>query len=58
VLSVGADYWLNTTAKWDNLKTNNDAAIGRFKRVRPCWRSFTMTTLSGPELDANPPPLD
>jgi hypothetical protein len=57
VLSIGADYWLNSGAKWDNLKTNDDVGIGRFKMVRPCWSVFNMTTVSPDVLKTNPPPL-
>ncbi len=58
LLDVGADYWQSLTAQWDNWETNGDAAIGRFKYVGSEWRAFNMTTLSGEELQANPPPLD
>ena len=58
LLSVGGDYWLNTTARWDNFKTNHDIAMGRFKYVTSEWQAFNMTTLSRAKLLRNPPPLD
>ncbi len=58
VLSVGVDYWRDEATAWRNWKTNQDAGIGRFKRVLPCWRYFTMTTLSAAQLAADPPPLN
>jgi hypothetical protein len=57
VLSVEADYWRNTSAKWNDMKTNNDVGIGRFKLVRPCWGVFTMTKMSAAALRANPAPF-
>lgn len=58
LLSVGGDYWLSREAKWDNLKTNNDIALGRFKYVTAEWRSFNMTTLTEYEIRQSPPPLE
>jgi len=55
MLSAGADYWLNKTAKWDQHKTNNDAAIGRFRMLGPEWRTFTMATVGAEVLDRYPP---
>lgn len=57
LMGMGGDYWLEGAA-WDHLKSNNDAAIGRFKFVTPAWQSFNMTTLSGSVLRRNPPPLN
>ena len=45
LLSVGADYWLDKGAAWDNWETNGDVGIGRFKRVEKGWRLFTMSVL-------------
>ena len=58
LLSVGADYWLDLTAEWDNFRTNGDVAIGRFRYVQREWQSFNMTTLSLEELERSPPPLE
>jgi hypothetical protein len=58
LLGMGADYWLDEHAVWDEFKTNGGVGIGRFKYVTKAWRSFNMTTLSETELRRNPPPLD
>jgi hypothetical protein len=58
LLSIGADYWLNESAQWDNFKTNGDVGIGRFKFVSPNWQAFNMTSLNESELRKNPPPLE
>jgi hypothetical protein len=58
VLSMGGDYWLNLTAKWDNWTTNGDIGIGKFKYVTSNWRAFNMTTLSPAQIRQNPPPLE
>ncbi len=57
LLSMGGDYWLNLTAKWDNGKTNADIGIGKFKYVKKKWQAFNMTTLSPNEIRQNPPPI-
>ena len=58
LLNVGGDWWLNTTAGWDNFKTNSGIGGGRCKAVKPEWQSFNMTTLSPDEIRTNPPPSD
>jgi hypothetical protein len=58
VLNMGADYWLDLTAEWDNYKTNGDAGIGRFKYVTTVWQAFNMITLSPEEIRSNPPPIE
>jgi len=58
LLSMGGDYWLNLTAKWDYWKTNGDIGIGKFKYVTTQWRAFNMTTLSPEQITQNPPPLE
>ena len=55
MFSAGADYWLNTTAKWDHYKTNGDVAIGRFRMLGADWRTFTASTVSADVLDRYPP---
>lgn len=57
LLSMGGDYWLNLTAKWDNGKTNADIGIGKFKYVKKEWQAFNMTTLSPEAIGRNPPPI-
>jgi hypothetical protein len=58
LLSVGADYWLDESAQWDNFKTNGDVAIGRFKFVKIAWQAFNMTSMSAEEIRKYPPPLE
>ncbi|WP_144405684.1 hypothetical protein [Aliterella atlantica] len=57
LLSMGGDYWLNLTAKWDNGKTNADIGIGKFKYVKNQWQAFNMTTLSPTAIRRHPPPI-
>jgi hypothetical protein len=57
LLSMGADYWLNLTAPWDNWTTNGDIGIGKFKYVTTSWQAFNMITLSPTEIHQNPPPI-
>ena len=58
VLSMGADYWLNQSAQWDNFKTNGDVGIGRFKLVTTQWKAFNMSSATPQQLRQNPPPLE
>jgi hypothetical protein len=52
-LSVGGDLW----GSFDSTQSaNQDIGIGRFKRVEPRWRLFTMSTASDAILDRDPPP--
>ncbi|MBD2531223.1 hypothetical protein H6G97_17170 [Nostoc flagelliforme FACHB-838] len=57
LLSMGGDYWLNLTVKWDNWKTNEDFGIGKFKYVTRNWQAFNMITLSPDQVRRNPPPI-
>ncbi|MEO1237143.1 MAG: hypothetical protein AAFX76_10180 [Planctomycetota bacterium] len=52
MMSVGADYWLDNDAQWDNWTTNGDVGIGRFGFISSEWRTFTMTTLTPGEAAA------
>lgn len=58
LLSIGGDYWLTTSAQWDQFRTNGDIGIGRFKYVQAQWQIFSMITLSEAQIRANPPPLN
>lgn len=58
LLGVGADYWLNETATWDQWRTNGDVGIGRFRWVTRDWQWFNMTTADAATLERYPPPLD
>lgn len=51
LLGMGADYWLNLTAPWDNYKTNRDVAIGRLKLVKTTWAWYGLSTASDADLD-------
>jgi hypothetical protein len=56
VLSMGADYWRSRTAPGGSANVS-DAGIGRFKRVGPRWRAFSMTTATAATLALHPLPL-
>ncbi|UBF25959.1 hypothetical protein K9N68_31220 [Kovacikia minuta CCNUW1] len=58
LLSMGGDYWLDSTAKWNKFSTNGDIGIGKFKYVTPQWQAFNMSTLSPAEIRRNPPPVE
>lgn len=51
LLGMGADYWLNKTAPWDNYKTNRDLAIGRLKLVTTTWTWYGLSTASNADLE-------
>jgi hypothetical protein len=51
LLGMGADYWLNRTAPWDNYKTNLDVAIGRLKLVKTTWAWYGLSTASNSDLE-------
>jgi hypothetical protein len=56
---AGADYYPALTGGWPGGESfNPGVAIGKMKYVPLNWRSFSMTTLSRPELEKNPPPID
>lgn len=57
LLSMGGDYWVNLTAKWEQWKTNADIGIGKFKYLDKDWQAFNMITLSPEEVRRNPPPI-
>lgn len=52
MLSVGADYWKDKTAAWDNFKTNGDVAIGRFRKLTPEWQTVYMHTATESQIKA------
>ncbi|MEA5622621.1 hypothetical protein [Nostoc sp. UHCC 0251] len=57
ILSEGGDYWLNLTAHWNNLATNKDFGIGKFKYVKNNWQAFNVITLPEDQIRRNPPPI-
>jgi hypothetical protein len=58
VMSVGGDYWLNTTAPWDNFRTNGGIGGGRFKYVTSRWQAFNLITIPPNGVRQSPPPLE
>jgi hypothetical protein len=59
LLSSGGDYYPELTGGWPGGTSYNPAiAGGKFKYVKPYWRSFAMSTLSATQLQSNPPPVD
>ena len=57
LLSVGGDYWYNTSIGWAEFKTNGDWAIGRFKYVTKEWQAFNGWAGDENILRNNPPPM-
>jgi hypothetical protein len=58
ILAAGADYWISKTALWTVSKnTVSNVGIGRFKRIGPSWRLYTMSTASGSLLRHHPLPI-
>lgn len=51
LLGLGADYWKDKTAEWDNYKTNRDVAIGRLKLVSTSWAWYGLSTASDENLE-------
>ncbi len=58
LLSMGGDYWLNLTARSNNLTTNEDFGIGKFKYVTTKWQAFNLITLPPDQIRRNPPPIE
>jgi hypothetical protein len=55
----GADYYPEEIGGWPgNPDFNPGVAVGKMKYVRSQWRSFAMTTLTEPQLESNPPPVN
>jgi hypothetical protein len=50
VISLGGDYWLNTTAAWDQYTTNKGINIGRFKLINGQWQWFGVSTATDTDL--------
>jgi hypothetical protein len=50
LLSIGADYWKDKGAAWDNYQSNRDVAIGRLRQVDPSWSWFGISTASIEDL--------
>jgi hypothetical protein len=50
LLGLGADYWLNKTAPWDNYRSNRDVAIGRLRLLKTQWAWYGLSTASDSDL--------
>src|SRR5690606_9665144 len=50
LLGLGADYWRDLQASWDNYHSNRDVAIGRLRWVDATWRWFGVSTASLEDL--------
>jgi len=56
LLDTGADYYPDTTGP--GIENNPGVGGGKLKYVTTDWRSFAMTTLTGNQLERNPPPIN
>lgn len=50
LIGLGADYWIDMNAAWDNFKTNKGVGLGRLKRVGNDWAWYGMSTASDHDL--------
>jgi hypothetical protein len=50
LIGLGADYWTNGKAVWDQYKTNKDIAIGRLKVIDENWKWYGLSTASDNDL--------
>lgn len=50
LVGLGADYWINMNAPWDNFKTNKGVGLGRLKYVGSDWAWFGFSTASDEDL--------
>ncbi|QCX00380.1 hypothetical protein FGM00_09740 [Aggregatimonas sangjinii] len=51
MMSVGADYWLDLSAPWDQWTTNGDIFIGRFRYMTSEWQRFHAHTLTEEQIE-------
>lgn len=51
LVGLGADYWIDMTATWNNFKTNKGVGLGRLKRVSNHWQLFGMSTATDADLE-------
>lgn len=52
LIGGGADYWLSTTAPWNNYLTNAGLGVGQLLRVTSEWQWFGYTTAKADELQS------
>ncbi|HEY1089770.1 MAG TPA: hypothetical protein VGE47_01630 [Burkholderiaceae bacterium] len=50
LLGLGADYWLNKTAPWNNYTTNAGLGVGRLKLVGTDWGWYGFSTASDADV--------
>lgn len=50
LIGLGADYWLDRKAGWDNYKTNKDVGVGRLRTVGWSWAWYGLSTASDADL--------
>jgi hypothetical protein len=50
LIGLGADYWLDRKARWDNFKTNKDVAVGRLRALTWDWQWYGLSTAPDPDL--------
>jgi hypothetical protein len=50
LVGLGADYWLNRTAPWDNYRTNLGVAVGRLRQVGSDWQWYGLSTATDADL--------
>lgn len=50
LIGLGADYWIDMTAPWDNFKTNKGVGLGRLRQVGSEWAWYGMSTASNQDL--------
>jgi len=56
LLQMGSDWWLNTTVGWlPDWSANSGIGGSRSKWVTSDWQSYSMCTLTPPQISANPP---
>lgn len=50
LVGLGADYWIDMAAPWDNFKTNKGVGLGRMKYVGEDWSWYGFSTASDVDL--------
>lgn len=50
LIGAGADYWVSTTAAWNQYQTNQDVGIGQLRRLTPQWRWYGISTAASADL--------
>lgn len=50
LMGLGADYWIDASAPYDNFRTNKGVGLGRLKYVGDQWTWFGFSTASDQDL--------